>query len=176
MNRNLADELKQVAQSPTIAPPPTIDALVTRSHRHRGLMTGAVVIALAAAALAVVRVLPDNGGSATQPVTSAQTRATGDVISDDPFVLDCPPGISRDDVSIDFGPDGYTSAQEAVSGMLQDGESASEARATTTNGEAEIALIRRDGTTRAVVTVAKYESRWRPSAVSGCAGETIGLK
>ena len=38
------------------------------------------------------------------------------------------------------------------------------------------ALLRADGTTRAVVTVEKIDTGWRPDTIEGCAGEVPGRR
>ncbi|GAA4699440.1 hypothetical protein [Nocardioides conyzicola] len=67
----------------------------------------------------------------------------------------------------------YATPQLAAASLLSDDESASAPDEVNT-GKARVALLRADGTTRAVVTVAETDGAWRPDTISGCSGETLG--
>ena len=90
----------------------------------------------------------------------------------DPFTLDCRQDHSFVQATFDFVDDSADvgTPEGAVTGMLAADERASAAQ-DVVPGKVRIALLRPEGTTRAVVTVERIHTGWRPSAIVSCPGE-----
>ena len=88
----------------------------------------------------------------------------------DTVTPDCPDG-ARVQATLDIFDDTAAATPErAVAPMLAADEQAS-APHDVDAGAVRIALLRADGTTRAVVTVERVHAGWRPSTINGCPGE-----
>lgn len=118
-----------------------------------------------------VKVLGNNGTADDQPCgpNDVCEKATRDA-----FTLDCHQGDSFEQATFDiFDDTAFSTPERAVVPMLAADERASAAQEADA-GKVRIALLRADGTTRAVVTVEKIQTGWRPSTINGCPGEMTG--
>ena len=92
----------------------------------------------------------------------------------DTFVPDCHQDHTRAQATFDIFDDTAAATPGlAVAPMLAADERAS-ATQDVDAGMVRIALLRADGTTRAVVTVERIETGWRPHTIDGCPGEMLG--
>ena len=117
-----------------------------------------------------VKVL-DNEGSPGDQQSPCGPNDVCEKAPADTFVPDCQ-GHSRAQATFDIFDDTAAATPElAVAPMLAADERASAAQDVDA-GMVRIALLRADGTTRAVVTVERIETGWRPYTIDGCPGET----
>lgn len=105
---------------------------------------------------------------------SVGPRTTFDLLTTGSFTLECRQHDGRHVIStFDFiGPQGSPTPEQAVAPLVADEESTS-APEEIQPGRVRIALLRADGTTRAVVSLQRAQSGWQLGTIDGCPEDGI---
>lgn len=175
MTSFLAQRMRQAAGRADFAPPPDPGAIAARVARRRRRVTLVSAAASAVVAVGLITALglggSEPGSSGVDPVAGS-SKAVVQPTNAAELELDCGPDGDREAATLDEVADGFAEPEAAVAGMVRTGERASVHMVD--DATAQVALVRVDGTTRAVVTVTRDQSGWRAYTATGCAGEIFG--